>query len=525
MPPSFPLICTLCLLFFAATATPTDVWHVSILEAPAPPPGQGAPIQASALRNTAYLPAQIAAIVASYVLSVLFIGTALLSVGRRLRRAARESPHTLAMEMMKPIKSEQRDVAQAFDPSPISPATSQNLYGPSPDDTIDMKQGWPSPMKSGRGSNTWGSITGGHTKNQPSVQSSVVTFDENVIEDDKERNQKEMERLYAAVMEHDEKKSESVTDFGLVQQPQSPRNPGGYPPELQHLRNTQQISTLPLRSNTISPSRSLTTSPRSSKKPTPLSIDSRNSSRSSFGSFGKKRGIRNLPISPPMGSPSLVPDQTYDEREPLSPRIYVDPGPPPPTPPQMRAYNTRDDRLSPLDARFPEPSLRSPRTAIPAVPTVGSIPEAYQADVQLMGRERSALPSRDSNKSKRAPPPLALRTQAVSNSSSQHPLRSAPLPLRNPHPTSYNANPPDTIKATVLERKAPKQSSLRTPRTGVPMTPYSPYMPFTPLTPMTPSRLVTRQERKKREKEEGRKVVTVEDAVLEEPDAWGDAYP
>jgi len=80
------------------------------------------------------------------------------------------------------------------------------------------------------------------------------------------------------------------------------------------------------------------------------------------------------------------------------------------------------------------------------------------------------------------------------------------------------------IKATVLERKVPNHS-LRTPATGVPQTPYSPYMPFTPLTPMTPSRLVTREERKRRGKEEGRRVATIDDAVEEETDMWGDAYP
>ena len=74
------------------------------------------------------------------------------------------------------------------------------------------------------------------------------------------------------------------------------------------------------------------------------------------------------------------------------------------------------------------------------------------------------------------------------------------------------------IKATVLERKAPNNQSLRTPMTGVPMTPYSPYMPRTPLTPMTPSRLVTRAERKRREKEEGKRVATIDDAVEEEAD-------
>lgn len=56
------------------------------------------------------------------------------------------------------------------------------------------------------------------------------------------------------------------------------------------------------------------------------------------------------------------------------------------------------------------------------------------------------------------------------------------------------------------------------------MTPYSAYMPYTPMTPMTPSRLVTKEERKRKEKEEGRRVATIEDAVEEEADTWGDAY-
>ena len=530
---SFPLylLYTAALFSVAAPATPTDIWHVSIDEAPAPPPGQGAPIQASALRNLAWLPAQIGGIVAAYVLSVLIIGSALLFVGRRLRRAAQESPKTLAMEMMKPVKREQRNIPKAFDPSPISPTVSQNMYGPSPSSGLDMKKGWPSPIKgrSRRGSDGWGSIKKGHTKSQPSVQSSVVTFDESVIESDMERNEREMERLYAAVMDHEEKKTESQTNVSLTQQPQSPRGP----PELQHLRNAQPPSTQPPRSDIVSPGRTLTKSPRASNKPTPLSLHSRNSSRSSLGSFSKKRGLRSLPISPPMGSPGLVPDNAYDESEPLSPRVYVDPGPPPPTPPQPKPFNDRSDRLSPLDARFPEnrflePS-RTPRTSIPASPSVDTIPEQYQPDVpQPRAFDRPTLSSRDSNRSKRTPAPLTLRTQAASNSSQQQiPLQSAPLPLRNPqaYPTNYNAEP--AIKATVLERpsKAQAMFSARTPRTGVPMTPYSPYMPFTPLTPMTPSRLVTREERKRREKEEGRRVVTIEDAVVEEADTWGDAYP
>ena len=496
----------------ATTASPTDIWHVSIWEAQAPPPGKGPPIDDHSLRDLSYLPAQVASIVGAYVLSVLIIGSAILFVGRRLRRAALASPRTLSMEMMKPVK---HDVPKLFDPSPLSPSNN-NHYGPSPNSTIDVKNNWPSPQsKSARNSDGWGSIAKGHRK-QPSMVSSVVTFDESVIEDDKERNQKEMERLYAAVLEHDEKKSTSVSHLPDEQRPQSP-------PELEHIRSTQHPS------DSVPLARTATKSPRASSRPTPLSFHSRNSSRSSLGSFSKRRGIRSLPISPPMGSPELTPgyNARYGEAEPLTPRVYDDPGPPPPTPPQRKASQSRENvmdssRLSPRGAQFHEssmPTIRTPRTSIPALPAIQTIPETYS-------RPETQSRNNDRSKTKRTPAPLALRTQALvgsgpssSSSAQHHPLRSAPLPLRNQNPTTCNSDrPPSMIKATVLERKAPNVQSLRTPMTGVPMTPYSPYMPRTPLTPMTPSRLVTRAERKKREKEEGRRVATIDDAVEEEAD-------
>lgn len=516
-------------LIFATTASSKNIWRVSIWEAPAPPPGKGPPIADSALRDESYLPAQISAIVAAYVFSLLVIGSAILFVGRRLRRAAQASPKSLAMEMLKPVKT---NLFKSFDPSPVSPATTHKspggLYGPSPAETLDMKNNWPSPNKLGRNS-PWGSISKGHRK-QPSVHSvaasSVVTFDESVIEDDRERNQKEMERLYAAVMEHDDKKSTSVLNAADQEQQQNP-------PELQHLRLGQHSSALPASSESNAPSRTSTKSPRASSKPTPLSLHSRNSSRSSFGSFGKKRGVRSLSISAPMGSPDLVPDHhsTYGESEPLSPRVYDDPGPPPPTPPHHNAMKSRQDRLShsrlsPQDAKFPPIAFRGPRSSVPPSPTVQTIPEITNQYTFQKEDCDPPMMTRDYTKAKRAPAPLSLSTRGNASSGSQRqtkPLQIASLPLRNPHPTTYNADRTSTIKATVLERKAPN-SALRTPGTGVPMTPYSPYMPYTPLTPMTPSRLVTREERKRREKEEGRRVATIDDAVEEEPDMWGDAY-
>ena len=506
----------ICLLSFAA-ALPKNIWHVSIFEGPTPSREDGPPISANSLRDPAYLPGQIGGIFAAYILSLLIIGTGLLFVGRRLRRSAQTSPRTLAMEIVSPVKP---NVPKAFDPSPISPGSNmKNLYGPSPSSTLDMKSNWPSPDKS-RTSTGWPSIKG-HGQ-RPSVQSSVVTFDESVIEEDKTKNQYEMERLYAAVMEHDELKSTGSLPPKETLQPQ-------YPPELQHLRTNTTSSgpaSPPLRGDTKSPARTLTTSPKKSVRPSPIMTHSRNSSRSSFGSFGKKRGIRNLPISPPMGSPDLVPENMahYGETEPLTPRLY-EPGPPPPTPPKREAQAQRnqqeqlvESRFSPRQGSFRD-ALRTPRTSIPTFHTVPETSEVNQSSKADSTFQQSTPP-----KNKRAPAPLALQTQSTAGSTGALPLRSAPLPFRNLNSSRPNADrPPSMIKATVVERKV-RDRGLGTPGTGVPATPYSPYMPFTPLTPMTPSRLVTREERKKKEKGEGRRVATIDDKVEEESEIWGDPY-
>ena len=507
-----PVRVLLVFLSSSVRASPTNIWHISVDEGPAPAPEDGPPLSASAIRDKTYLPVQIGSIIGAYLLFVLIVGSAILLVGRRLRRAVEASPRTLAMQMMKPVRT---DNYNAYDPSPISPSSNNIPYGPSPVSTLDMKSSWPSPDKS-KGS-IWKSSLKGH-KQQSSIQSSVVTFDESVVEEDKAKNQIEMERLYESVMEHDEHKSSSVINLSQGQQ---------NPPELQHLRSTARPPSPPLETGTKSPSRTLTTSPRKSIRPSPIATHSRTSSRSSFSSFGKKRGIRNLPISPPMGSPDLAPEHNdlYSEAEPLSPRFYQ-PGPPPPTPLQRQqssAYGDRLDsgRLSPKSAECHQ-SVRSPHTSIP---TLQTFPEYSTPTEQEFGNKGPKSHQREPTKQKRTPAPLALRTQGNVAPSQQLPLRSAPLPFRNLNSTRYNPDgPPSTIKATVVESK-PTNQYLGAPRTGVPMTPYSPYMPFTPLTPMTPSRLVTKQERKRREKEEGRRVATVEDAVEEEGDMWGDAYP
>ncbi|MCJ1399210.1 hypothetical protein MMC11_002412 [Xylographa trunciseda] len=543
---SLQLLATL-LAATLASARPSNIWAVNIDEGPAPSPEDGPPLSASAIRDRAFLPLELGAVFGAYILAIIVVGSAVFTVGRRLRRSAQTSPQTLAMEMMKPVKA----VPQAPDTSP----SRSNPWGPSPVSAIDAKQMWSSPDIS-RGQAWARSST--HQK-QPSVQSSVVTFHESVVEEDKAKNEMEMERLYAAVMEQDEKnKSRSLTNAQPLSQ---------HPPELQHLRRTtvsppyspplppEPMSPLsPTRASTKSPSRSGTTSPphhTRAFRPAPISVagttsHSRASSRTSLGSFGRKSSVRklsiSLPISPPMGSPEIREDhmREYSEAEPLTPREY-NPGPPPLPPNRKNSVGSQRqyEMISPKRLHFSKhftPSIRSSRTSIagtplqsprsprtPNLPTfvmthgsVESLPQQIQEQPEEQSDQRQSTP-----KTQRKPAPLPLRVKLTSDSQNTLPLRTAPLPLRNLGTPGFH-RPQSTIKATVLETKP---NLLRAPGTGVPSTPYSPfYFPSTPLTPMTPSRLVTREERKRRKKEEGRRVATFEDAVIQEKDMWGDAY-
>ena len=493
----FRITASVLLIAAPSAALPQGIWQIDILKAPAPPRASSPPLSANNLRDSKYLPLQIGGIAGAYLIWLIFIGTALLIVGRNLRRKAQTSPRTLAMEMMRPVKP---DVPKAFDPSPISPPN-RFPYSKSPASTVDTKELWPSPDRSRIGFG-WSKGNKGHSK-QVSMQSSVVTINEDVVEDHRARAQDDMERLYAAVMEHDEQRSLAAQSARSSQQTQV------NPPEFQHLRGNTLSSQASLPPTVPEAPRFEPKSPyKKSNRPTPIATTvSRGSSRSSVSSIMKKRqgSVRDLTISSPMGSPELVPEYVsmYGEAEPLSPRIY-DPGPPPMTPPareaQAQAQRMEALRMPPrqADPRAPSP----PKTSIPTL---------------------HPPPMHDFNGRKRTPAPLALKTpHSAQGSSGSLPLRSAPLPLRA---QPGQARPPSMIKATVVESKPRHQGpGAPTPRTGVPMTPYSPYMPFTPLTPMTPSRLVTRAERKQKAKEEGRRVLTQEDRVEEEGDMWGDAY-
>ncbi len=313
------------------TVAASSIWVVEIDRAPAPPPEEGPPISRTASRDRGLLPGQIGGIFGAYVLAVIVIGAALLVVGRRLRRSAQTSPSTLDVEMVKPA------LPKAFDPSPISPDVKRKMW-PSP--KASMKDfTWPSPKK----------------ERAPSTQGSVITFDEQVIEGDKAHRQREMERLYAAVMEQDA--TQPPVTFDPMKQSTAPSSPiKAQPPHM------KTLSPRPSALKIGRPSSPLSNQPRSplgNQPKSPLSKHSRASSITSFAS--KRRGIRGIQISSPMASPKYSQYGQGSDEEPLTPRFY-EPGPPP-SPPERSPSLEEENLEAAVEKPMPRPSPQRKQSA------------------------------------------------------------------------------------------------------------------------------------------------------------------
>lgn len=457
-----------------ATAQPHGVWHVDILTGPAPPPDEGPPLSAGALRDRSKLKYEVVGIVGAYLCWLLFTLVLLLFVGKKLRRKTQTSNQSLSMEILRP-----------------APPSSQSKMSAEP----PLKS--PGKMASLR---SWASGARSHTRNPSNVSASTV--DERILEADKARNLDEMARLYAAVMAHDEQQSEKARSSGqtsprspispqfpsMYNAPPTPRTPGHPPtpksPYYQHPRApvSPRSPKYPMESQDLPrPSPAALNdgaepmasplfhplAPTPAEEYAPPNTGSRSSTKKSMTSAlshlpgrsndpadkGKRRpsaiSVRGQAISQPLVSAALTGGAMYSSAATMSPRVY-NPGPPPPTPGQNAAVASTQEMA------------RTPGTAA-------------------------------SNKS-------------------------ATLPFRQFYKESMKSAP--ATKTTFLDRR---ESVLGTyPRTGVPQTPYSPYMPFTPMTPVTPRSLVTKKEMKKNRKKEGLKVLSEDDMVKSDEDIWGD---
>ncbi|KAF2690146.1 hypothetical protein K458DRAFT_258241, partial [Lentithecium fluviatile CBS 122367] len=433
---------------------------------PPPSPEDGPPASAHASRNKDLLPAQICGVVGGYVVTVLIWGVLLLTVGRRMRRKTENSPRTLELELVT-----KRPAASLTSPASVRSATS-----------------WTKKIfKKEKGSDSPGVSPSSPVVHSPS------SFDQHVLDADRERAQAEMERLYAAVMDHDRKKSYSQVSTTSENEPHSRRpsaintshmtshsNPSSpvkaiYPPG--YPQNGPPTAPLPRDPSRLRDEQPPPASPRSilSKK-----------SHTSIGSSSSKTrfNLKNLRISGPIQK--YPHDRDEEARTPLSPRLY-NPGAPP-SPPTMQNSPTTPGDIEEAYEQLDEPQ---------------PLPRPAPHRTISMSSSQAGTPTT----SQPAPP-----SRSAASSNTNLPLRGYAEPLKSPD-----------LRTTVLDRRLDKLP-LTTPKTGVPYTPYTPYMPFTPVTPVTPH-LMTKKERKAMAKIGGRKVARREDDLVQSPkEIFGDAW-
>ncbi|KAJ5246022.1 hypothetical protein N7468_001005 [Penicillium chermesinum] len=244
------------------------------------------------------LAVQVGSIAGSYVIFTAVLLALLLFVGRRLRRTVHSSNYSLQMQMLKPLTG-----SMIMDPSPISP-TAQTL---------------PSPSQSNK-FQSWGSLPRAGRPSQTSFNDSMVTVDEGVLANDRQRAQDEMEMLYAAVMEQDAQKAAGL-NISSVRDSESQSPDSQYTSPFSE-RTASQISVAPPPVPPKSPR------PSAGSRLSKL-FSSRSSTHSDGGKLkSPKQPVRKLGISSPMASPDMNASHSYGENQaPMSPRFYT-PGPP-----------------------------------------------------------------------------------------------------------------------------------------------------------------------------------------------------
>ncbi|KAI1190819.1 hypothetical protein F5B17DRAFT_22117 [Nemania serpens] len=466
---------------------------------PTPSPEDGPPLSAGALRNPAYLPAQIGAIVGSYALSLVVVAALLLSFAkqRRNRLEAAEAGLDTYKEYTHQF---------ALPPGPKAVDNSQNYPYPYPPQTpkSPIKNfSYPTPPTPStvQGQNPY-TVSGSFSTYSTSTLGINPLVDQRVVAADREMAQQQLEEMYKYVMEH-----EAAKEAGT---------PIEAPP-------TPLAKQFPV---TASPNK--TSSKKSKSKPANLDLShnepekqSRASSLLSVLRSPRKKSAKGINISSPIMTPmsGTFPRHDGEEMNVIPPRYYA-PALPPPiptnqpaylqssrhaesrapigapiTPPDMSPESTQsiDERLgaqfghSRFDSQAPtevEPvSATSERSTTPLIGLPSSPRHTRFPPLPSSPRAGATFPTspRSGHSFARPNAPSAVRTGGS-------------LPLRAYEP-ALSSPSLQTTKQTTFERTMPQSPGMHTPWTGAPV-PYSPYQPFSPVVPVTPS-LVTKADRKR----------------------------
>lgn len=481
---------------------------------PAPPPADGPPLSAGASRDKALLPAQISGIVGAYLFSLLLVGIGIFIIGRRVRQRveiAYNKSRDIEMLDTNLVGPNTIFGTGLQDTSPVSPLAIQTNFSWQPQEKSSA-QSVPNPYvfppTSPHSTTSPYSPTTPPSISNPNVNSQIVERDQKLMERD-------LEDIYAHVMEQEDAKAAGIPVEDLPAPAQLRSSVGKTPPPPSTLRSPPKKIEKLRPSNIVLPEEKPSRSSRAS------------SIISSIISPRKSSFKKELQISSPLQSPR---DPTYhqkstaEEREPLTPRFYAPPPPPPvpkdQTPFQQSPRHKSQGSVSSQQRTIAEQLEPYGPGAPSAFPNKTSSPVSFVSQI-------SGLPSSPKPQQSNFPPSIYSASPGSATSSNrQLPFRQFEPALTSPSYASFQ----QSTKTTTFERTAPDPS--RGPTTGGLRTgglpwspgavPYSPYQPFSPMIPITP-RLVTKEDRKMMKKQE-KKLKIVQSPELVEDDLWDSGY-
>lgn len=546
---------------------------------PAPPPDEGPPGAKNALRDSAYLPAQIGGIVGSYAFSLVLVAIILLSLSKKRREHLRagedfstwEDNH-LTFDTTEPslaFKSQDDFQFRGQDcPPQHSCPDLPKIH------TQDHVQGHvrnfslPSPTSAQFSTGTREQTPyilpspDGSLRGRPGLDPNV---DQSVVQLDRVMAQAQLEDMYKYVMEQEAAKEAGVEFKG-------PAFPGAGQQQQQQ-QNASSQSMLQKKGRNKPANLNLSADAKSEK------TQSRTSSilsalKSPLGK--KKEKVQAISISSPIMTPmtgTFPPQYVGEEMNAIPPRHYA-PAAPPPVPTGNATFSQRRNvqmaPLTPPDDLSPE-STQSIDERLRAMAGKGKdrdVPEDSNEDEEEEEQQRQNhyYHSRQQSSATMEADPISATSETsttplvrgdrvrdsrasglpsspkpgVNRFPSLNSLPSSPkpgatfsrpnapsavrtggaLPLRAYEPALMSPNTYDrSVKQTVFERAGPLSPGMgtaRTPHTGAPV-PYSPYQPFSPVVPITPS-LVTKADRKRMRRMEP-KTPTME-MVQSSDDVW-----
>ncbi|KAG5917152.1 hypothetical protein E4U42_007367 [Claviceps africana] len=482
---------------------------------PAPSPGDGPEFSAHALRDSKYLPVQIAGLVAAYGLSLVLVAAILLFLSKKRREHLQLGISEIDYQTPKPLYGDESPI-DGFNPIPLS----------NPRRQAAPSSPYPPPVRIQIEHQPFASHDNArNTQPPPMVACNAAeagpSVDQPLISAHDETAQSQLDVMYKNVLEQ-----EDAMQRGIVwEEPVSSGPCDGIPRSDEPAAGPRKYRVKPAMLKLKAAAHGDKTHDDKSQNDKTHDDKARHDKTQNSNTHGdkpqsktsaffaslrspRKKQVKGVNISSPIMTPrsDTFPRHESQEMSAISPRNYA-PLRPPPIPTDQIPFGARvrknrgppltltPESLQSIDQRInaAQPDYSKAHDAISAVDPASATSETplvCPSDAQNShGNPASTLPlsPKPGATFSRANAPSAVRTGG------NLPLRAYEPAMSSPAASSH------TTKQTVFERRGPLSPTTgRTLMTGGAV-PYSPYQPFTPVVPITPS-LVTKEDRKRMRK-------------------------